>query len=983
MARVELRCVSLDASPIMLRLRPALTGALLAGIAWPAMAQTAWTVPGPADWFDDANWNNGQPLAGDAADIGSGTAVIAGGGAATAEGLIAGNGQVTVTGAGSSWDTDYLTISGGTLVVENGGAVAVGLGFFDFGTLTVEGTGSSVITTDDFIVGRDVGPATLSVSDGARLVTNRAFFGEGANTLATSLSAEVTGPGSIWETTYFSFSGNVGVDARLLIADGGTMLNSYGVVGSGGRATVTVRGSGSQMLSGNEPLVLGIDQGGTFGQGRLIVEDGGLVSAGTLFVGGNGTGTTGQLDILGTAGLRGVVAVNKLTSGQGSAAVTFDGGILRAKRDNAGFIDGFLDGELVIASGGLIIDSDGFDVGAWSTLGGAGGLEKSGAGTLTFMADMDHAGGTTISGGVLQLGDGGTSGWILGDVTNDGVLAFNRSDAVTFDGVISGIGGVHQLGTGTTVLSADNSGLSGTSVVRAGVLSVGNVLGGTLQVQGGRLQGTGQVGSTQLLAGGTIAPGNSIGTLTIDGDYVGAGGTLEIETVLGGDASDTDRLVIGGSTSGSTKVQVINLGGGGAPTREGIRIVEVAGASDGDFTLLGSYDFNGEQAVVAGAYAYRLYKGGVSTPNDGDWYLRSALTDPPEEPVDPEPPVDPVDPEPPVDPVDPEPPTEPETPLYQAGAPIYEVYGSLLQAFNGVETMQQRLGNRAWASGVVDVGSTGVWARIKGQRADMNPEESTTGASYGTDLWQIQAGADGRIHAGSEGELTGGLSARYGTASAIVASVFGNGAISTTGYGLGGSLTWQGLSGFYVDGQAGATWYDSSLSSATAGSMLVSGNGGFGYAMGIEVGQQIALGSNWSVTPQAQLTYSAVDYEGFTDAFGSAVSLVDAKSLRGRFGISADYQDSWTDSSGQQSRLHAYGIANIHYEFAPVSEAVLSGVTLATRKDTLWGGIGAGGTFSWADGKYGLHGEIALDTSLTRPGRSYALAGTAGVVVKF
>ena len=61
---------------------------------------------------------------------------------------------------------------------------------------------------------------------------------------------------------------------------------------------------------------------------------------------------------------------------------------------------------------------------------------------------------------------------------------------------------------------------------------------------------------------------------------------------------------------------------------EGIKIVDVAGASGGNFTLLGDYVFHGDQAVVGGAYAYRLYKNGVTTPTDGDWYLRSSLVDP-------------------------------------------------------------------------------------------------------------------------------------------------------------------------------------------------------------------------------------------------------------------------------------------------------------------------------------------------------------------
>ena len=59
---------------------------------------------------------------------------------------------------------------------------------------------------------------------------------------------------------------------------------------------------------------------------------------------------------------------------------------------------------------------------------------------------------------------------------------------------------------------------------------------------------------------------------------------------------------------------VINVGGTGAQTVEGIKIVDVGGTSAGTFTLQGDYLFQGEPAVVAGAYAYRLYQNGICTP---------------------------------------------------------------------------------------------------------------------------------------------------------------------------------------------------------------------------------------------------------------------------------------------------------------------------------------------------------------------------------
>src|SRR3546814_20487615 len=110
------------------------------------------------------------------------------------------------------------------------------------------------------------------------------------------------------------------------------------------------------------------------------------------------------------------------------------------------------------------------------------------------------------------------------------------------------------------------------------------------------LEGAGRVGG--ISNAGVVAPGRGgIGTLTVVGDYAGNGGTLEIEAVLGTDSSATDRLVVNGATSGDTQVSVINRGGLGAQTIEGLKIVDVAGASKGKIALDGVYVRSEERSV--------------------------------------------------------------------------------------------------------------------------------------------------------------------------------------------------------------------------------------------------------------------------------------------------------------------------------------------------------------------------------------------------
>ncbi len=114
----------------------------------------------------------------------------------------------------------------------------------------------------------------------------------------------------------------------------------------------------------------------------------------------------------------------------------------------------------------------GFTATIASALTGGGGLEKGDLGTLVLTGASTYTGGTTITAGTLQLGDGGTSGSLVGDVTNNGTLAFDRSDTgQVFGGVISGSGAVNQIGTGTTTLTGVNT-YTGATTISSGTLAL-------------------------------------------------------------------------------------------------------------------------------------------------------------------------------------------------------------------------------------------------------------------------------------------------------------------------------------------------------------------------------------------------------------------------------------------------------------------------------------------------------------------------------
>ncbi len=570
--------------------------------------------------------------------------------------------------------------------------------------------------------------------------------------------------------------GQTGTLPGVLTIQNGSTLTSTNTsrlgfsVGSTGIATVT--GAGSQWNVNVGSFNIGVN-----GAGTLNIANGGKVVTVSNTVLGSGVQSSGTLNI--SSG--GTLQAQTLRIGSGTGQANFNDGILRATVANATFINGFSGTELNLLAGGLTIDTAGFAVGTDAT-SGIGGLTVTGVGGIfNLQANSIYSGETQIEfGSSLALTGAGAvanSSRVVADGTFDvsasaapAIRSLAGSGTVvlgaqtltitnandTFAGVIGGTGGLTVTG-GSQTLSGVNT-YTGATTVSGGRLAVNGSITSPVTTSGaGILGGTGTIFG-DVTNSGTIAPGNSIGTLTIAGNYTGTGGTLEVEAVLGGDASPSDLLVVTGNIAGTTNVTVINLGGGGAQTVEGIKIVDVGGTSAGTFSLLGDYVFEGDQAVVGGAYAYRLYQGGVSTPADGDWYLRSTLLNPAGVGIG---------------------------MVYAPSVPLYETYAGVLQTLNEFGTLRQRSSGRA-----IDIGQAenepieAIWTRIDGAHAHLNPRTSTTGTEYDVDTWTMQAGVDGMLHEGRSGALIGGLNFHFETASADISSRFGKGSIDTTGYGL-------------------------------------------------------------------------------------------------------------------------------------------------------------------------------------------------------
>ncbi|TCQ72439.1 outer membrane autotransporter protein [Ochrobactrum sp. BH3] len=730
-----------------------------------------------------------------------------------------------------------------------------------------------------------------------------------------------------------------------MIANADTLLTGIQVDGSSSEdiAEVIVNGAGSNLTSNSAISI------GTFGPGRLTITDGAHVYGRTLSIGDLSSATvSGQ-----GASWNGEAGVWVGSRGFGQLNVN----------DGASINDNFLQIAPNGGSTGIV------------NIGGVEGEVARPAGTLNVNSIVFN-----------QNGDEDDNGF--------GFLNFNTTNGTTVRADIRGIGTIHQI-AGETILSGNNSAFEGNVIITGGALiqaaekSFSSAADYTVGTNSLIDLGGYKTTLASLSNNGTVLFGNNAGSvITVRGNYISDAGMIVLNSVLGDDNSKTDLLEVDGDTSGTGTLKVINRGGLGAQTTEGIRIIEVDGQSNGKFYLLGDYiTKNGQQAVVAGAYAYSLYEGGASTPNDGDWYLRSQLQ-----------PTDPVDPVDTIDPVEPE-------PLYQAGVPVYENYPQALLGLNGISTLQQRIGSRVWTGngnrvvtqGADAIGSpyaapneagaaingNGVWGRIEGSHNQLEPRFSNSGANYNQNILKMQAGIDGMLTETENGQLIGGLTVHYAHGKTKTNSAHGDGDISTEGYGLGGTLTWYGENGFYLDGQGQVTWYRSDLHSTTANTGLTDNNHGFGYALSLEGGQRFAINDAWSVTPQAQLTYSNVDFDAFTDAFGADVSLDRGESLQGRLGLTVDHENSWQNANGMMDRTRVYGIANLYYEFLQGIRVIVGESSFTSRNDRVWGGLGLGGSYNWNDDRYSIYGEGLVNTSLNNFGDSYSIKGVVGFKVKW
>lgn len=549
------------------------------------------------DWSDSANWNGVSVVAGDtlifsganrltnANDTASGTiysnlvfaagagAFVLGGNPITVTGNITNNSSSPQTIALGLNFNSNLTFDGTSNSLILGGGLTNTIGTSGSTTLTLAGTGiltnilNSTIKpggTNIIAINNSGDNWTLMNNPSSAAMTvpwvfniNGGTFNFGSTSSAPNLilttpnnspGDNLVGNASGVTGTFNMINGTLTTSARF---DTASVSGSTGIINqTGGTFNMGSQFQGANGQNPGEVSIVNVS-GGTMNlsggsgafyvasrdTGTLTVSGSGVVNCGTLDISrnayGNSIGSVGIVNLNGGTILAGKVSTASANAQTnwliGSAATfNFNGGTLKINSSTTPFFQGSTVAPIipivaVVKSGGAFIDSNGqTNIFAEpllhdSTLGSAGdgGLTKNGSGSLILVSNVSYTGSTIINAGVLVL--------------SNSVALASSPDIVVASGATLDVSGRND-----------------------GTLSL---------VSGQTLAGFGTIkGNTIAGSGSTLAPGNSIGTLTFNHNLTLNGGSVTVMAINKSASSSNDVVSVAGSLIYGGTLIITNTG---------------------------------------------------------------------------------------------------------------------------------------------------------------------------------------------------------------------------------------------------------------------------------------------------------------------------------------------------------------------------------------------------------------------------------------
>lgn len=481
------------------------------------------------------------------------------------------------------------------------------------------------------------------------------------------------------------------------------------------------------------------------------------------------------------------------------------------------------------------------------------------------------------------------------DVTDASLIIDQNVDSL-YAGSFAGAGLSEKIGTSTLYLSGDSKNYNGDFSVTGGGIDSSVALGGNIFVHnGGILSAEGYLGNTDVKEGGALRVGSyysekftpsqlvidnklindgSIilgknGTISkehvgnqllVSGDYTGNQGHIYFNTVLGDDSSQTDRMKIGGDTSGTTYVHVNNVGGSGDYITRGIELISVGGQSTGVFLQ--------NDRIVGGAYEYYLSRGKDS--DYSNWYLINTEPDP-----------------------KPDPKPEPKPIIRPEGS---EYTANLLAANTlFVHRLHDRLGETHYVDALTgEEQVTSMWlrnigghTRFKDSTGQLKTQANRYVMQLGGDVAQWSSNANNRFHFGVMGGYANQKSNTHSSYSGYRADG------SVNGYSVGMYGTWlqdnQEKTGGYVDSWMLYNWFNNSVSGEKLASESYKSKG---ITASVEAGYTWKSGEkntreSYYVQPVAQMTWMGVKADDHHESNGTLAIGKGNGNIQSRLGVRA------------------------------------------------------------------------------------------------
>jgi autotransporter-associated beta strand protein len=562
-----------------------------------------------------------------------------------------------------------LTINGGTVNLSgasfsSGTTYSIVYDLFQYsGTLGGTGPGALVVSPASevngltYAFGTSGGYVTLTVT-GNPLFTANWITDASTGSWATSANWDNGVPNGQYDTANFGGAASTHSNlARTVTLDGSQTVGVLSFASPNGESYTISQGSGGSLTLDNGTNSASIAVGGTHVIDSTVAVSlnsnltvGSTLSTDKLTIGGvisNGSGdiTTNTGNSYATLNKTGpgilvLNGANTYGPSAGTVGTTLGGGTVQVGNSSAfGSSNVSFGGSATVQAGanGLTLGNN-FIIGTGNTgtfdaanntlavsglLSGGGALtviSSTAGGTVAISNNETYSGGTTINpGATLSIGNGTTAGSVTGAITNNGTLAFTRSDSgtVTVGNTISGIGSVVENSptagnilqltsantyTGGTTITAGEIQLGNAAALGAGDVNTGSNSSNLLDLAGysptfGALNGAGSINSS---AAGTISL--VLGSDSVNGAFTGAiqntNGTVSVFK----EGSGTQSLTGNNTYSGGTTIYQGGLTIGGNSDMVGAGNLDLIGAQGTNYGYVDSLTIENNAIISTTGY---------------------------------------------------------------------------------------------------------------------------------------------------------------------------------------------------------------------------------------------------------------------------------------------------------------------------------------------------------------------------------------------